>query len=113
MLNPNHPNEKCSRRGQTNFENQILLKKLSAKKNHSRHQDEPCRRNPFHRVNHLVIERKMIDEQNGNARTRVKNERRPAGPEVNPNLINTQAKRYAPKKRRGLNSDLPMFIHPN
>jgi hypothetical protein len=79
------------RRCQQDFRDQIGLDQFPAEKNHGRSDHQPRRRGPLDRVNHLVIEGKVIDQQDRNSGPRVQNKWRPAGPAVNPDLINAQS----------------------
>ena len=78
---------------QNDFRNQVSLQKSSPEENHCGRNDEPRCRDPLHRINHFVIESKMVDQQNRNSRARVKNKWRPAGLAVNSDLVDAQSKK--------------------
>jgi hypothetical protein len=46
-----------------------------------------------HAVNHFVVERKVIDQQNRNSCARIEDEGRPARPTVDANLVDAEAKK--------------------
>jgi hypothetical protein len=80
------------RRCQNHFCDEVSFQKSSAKENHGGREDEPCRRDPFHRINHFVVECKIVDQQNRDSRARIQNKRRPAGPAVDSDLVDAQSK---------------------
>jgi len=81
------------RRSQNNLGGQIRIQESPAKEDHRRRKDQPSRRKPLHGVNRFVVEREVIDQQDGNSRARIKDERRPARPAINSNLVEAESEK--------------------
>ena len=84
-------------RGQDDFRDQVRFQESSPEENHCCRDDEPRCCDPLHRVNHLVIERKVIDEENGNSRARIKDKWRPARPAVDSDLVDAEGEKIRAK----------------
>jgi hypothetical protein len=80
-------------RGQDKFRDQIGLQESSPEENHSRRDDQPRGRDPLHRIDHLVIERKVIDEEDGNSGARIEDKWRASGPAVYADLVDAEGEK--------------------
>src|ERR1700692_4557284 len=89
-------------RGQNNFRDQVGFQKPSPKENHYRRDNEPRCCDPLHRVNHFVIERKVIDQQYWNAGARIENKWRPSRPAVDSDLVDAEGEKINAEKTLSL-----------
>ena len=85
-------------RGQDKFRDQIGLQESSPEENHSRRDDEPRGRDPLHRIDHLVIERKVIDEEDWNSGARIEDKWRASRPAVDADLVDAEGKKISPEQ---------------
>ena len=74
-------------RGKHDFRDHVSDQQSASEKNHRRGNNEPGRGDPLYRIDHLVVERKVIDQQNRNSGSRIEDERRPARPAIDSDLI--------------------------
>lgn len=98
-------------RGQYNFRNQVGPQQFSPEENERRSDDEPRCGDPLHRVNHLVIEGKVVDQQHGNPGARIENERRPARPAVDTDLIDAKDEKIRAEQALWSWFDLALCAH--